>query len=1490
MKKRITSVLLALALCLTLLPTAALAAEGDNVDHDPHAGIALTMQDNNLMKDSSTWTPDTISPPSITGYKGYLFDGGTYYLNENLTLAYPIAIKGNVKLCLNGHTITYAGDNESAISLENFGDDSTAHLTLTDCSTGADHLGTISGGKGKVVMMQGPSQLDMYGGIITGSKGNGVLVSSECTFNMYGGKITGNGGWGVDISEGKFDMSGGTITGNTSYGVHVGPYNNDNSNVFNVSGKATITGNGTEGTAKNVYLGKDQTIHVTGEFTGTIGVTAQNPSAETPIVTPNRIGFNQGTFTSDDGAYGIDSADDNSGIVKLKAHEWKYALKSGSKDTITATCDCGAEGGSVTIKAPDADKLTYDGTAKEATLVPNGWRGADVDNSMITYRYNSGDSTYRPTDTTTDAGEYMASIKLGNGTPDETATVEYEIKQATLTAGDFNFKAPNSLFYNGKVPDLNPEKLFALRSGRTGYGTITAHYYLENGGSDEVTPCNAGTYTVKISVAEGTNFKAVTEPKLTNGSWKFTIQKDTPTIEVTETNPQITKGQPMNISDWAKFSSNTDEDAKLTYTLDGDPTGIKLEGTKLTAENNASTAPTFNIKVTAEETKNFHAPVEVTIPVKVQDKAPEQLPGRVTQSDMTYGDGVLPDPVYTKPTGTTEVTITYTGTLRKDSSEYNSTQKPTEAGAYTVTVTCKTSTDVYTGTTTFTIAPKSIEDMTVALKENEFVYNGTEQSVTVESVGELTAADYTVTDDNAATNVGTYTVTVTGKGNYGGETKATWTIAPKELTVQSATVNFKTYDGTKNADVSEVKFNGLVDDTLIRSTDYAVKAEFDSADAADSCTATVTVTLKDTIAAKNYTLTNTDCKGSAAIKKASQTVTIPSGKSITKNGVGVDISTWASAAGVPGGSEPGKLTYSLTGGAYNGVTLDGTVLTVQKEATAESIIIKVQAADTKNYEASEGKTFTVTVTNKETVEISVTYADKTYDGKAIAPAGTLTVEGDKVPAKDLEVLYESTDGKGYNKTEAPKDAGAYKVTYKVADSNENYTGSVTRAFTISPRKVTVAPADKNMTKGSAIPTFELTSKDLVAGDTLKPNKAPKFSCFEKDNVAVSTSTAAGTYTITWTNMDGTTFDNGNYTVTTSATGTLTISNRSSGGGSSSDRDSHDSNPVIKTETKNNADGSTTKTETRKDGSVTQTTTGKDGSVSKTETKKDGSSVTENKAADGSTGTVKTDKNGQTEAKTALSNKAIEDAKKSGEAVKAPVEVKATKNSSTAPTVKVELPKNSGETKVEIPVSNVKPGTVAVLVHPDGTEEIVKNSLPTEDGIQLTVNGSATVKIVDNSKDFVDTRNHWAREEIDFVSARELVNGISATRYAPDATATRAQLWTILARQNDTDLSGGANWYEKAQLWSKDKGISDGTNPNGTINRAQMVTMLWRTMGQPAAGGSASFADVPADSYYAQAVAWAIENGITAGVGGGRFDPNSTCTRAQIATFLARSMK
>ena len=489
--------------------------------------------------------------------------------------------------------------------------------------------------------------------------------------------------------------------------------------------------------------------------------------------------------------------------------------------------------------------------------------------------------------------------------------------------------------------------------------------------------------------------------------------------------------------------------------------------------------------------------------------------------------------------------------------------------------------------------------------------------------------------------------------------------------------------------------------------------------------------------------------------------------------------------------------------------------------------------------------------------------------------------------------HECTDNDCPNREESIKDKAVH-VYDNDADTTCNVCGYVR---TVTPEIVPVSQITLNKAETSiSVGNSEKLTATVTPENAA--NKALTWASSDEDVATVAsdgtvTAVKAGAATITATAADG----SGKSAVckvtviggtTPSQPGGST--GGSSGGSSSGGGGGSSSTTPTKPETATKPDGTKVETVTKPDGTKVETTTGKDGSVTKTETKKDGSSVTENKAADGSTGTVKTDKNGQTEAAAKVSGKAVEDAKKNGEAVKVPVEVEATRNSSTAPTVSIELPKGAGETKVEIPVSNVTPGTVAVLVHPDGTEEILKDSIPTEDGIQLTVDGSATVKIVDNSKGFIDTRNHWAEDEIDFVSARGLVNGMSATIYAPNNSTTRAQLWTILARQNGADLNGGNTWYEKAQNWAKDKGVSDGANHNAAITRAQMVTMLWRAVGQPTAGGTANFTDVPTDSYYAQAVAWAVENGITTGVGNGHFDPTGTCTRAQIAAFLARSMK
>ena len=790
--------------------------------------------------------------------------------------------------------------------------------------------------------------------------------------------------------------------------------------------------------------------------------------------------------------------------------------------------------------------------------------------------------------------------------------------------------------------------------------------------------------------------------------------------------------------------------------------------------------------------------------------------------------------------------------------------------------------------------------------------------VTVTANGEkypLNSDDYTY-EGATATRVGKYTLTIKATDScakFKGSKAIPWEVIPHQLyrpVFQGSQTYTKTYDGTTTLPGSYTWLadfygkEGTDQNVTLKSGDYEVTAaEFVSADAGENKPINQTITLKN----ENFVFSPTEIIKIPGITTTDKTLTYtnftpteayPTGGTTFKiekatmpdfdKEVALDIVnnhadtyTVDLSALLPKLESPrtyGEIKYSqptvqLASGYYtdgNAKVENGKlILTIDKNpvTTTGSIGTVTVQVTTTNY-----KPVTLTVNlrsvNKRKLGMFVFVAtDPVVYGMTLGDiklSAEATVDKQVIPGT---IAWEDP------LTTVPAAGRAtYRWTFTPDDTMHYLTASNTITFLVDKATPTGAPAYTAITTGGKT----LADAPLTA-NTSWPSGTVQWVDKDGKPLPASTQVQANTkYTWSFTPADAANYNG--------ATGSVTLYAVSSGGGGGGS-----SSSASKTSTTTNADGSVTKTETKSDGTVVETTTGKDGSTTKTETKKDGSSVTENKAADGSTGTVKTDKHGQTTAETALSSKAIEDAKKNGEAVKAPVEVKASRNSNTAPTVKVELPKGTGETKVEIPVSNVKPGTVAVLVHPDGTEEIVKNSLPTEDGIQLTVNGGATVKIVDNSKDFADTRNHWAKDAIDFVSARGLVNGMNDSIYAPNASTTRAQLWTILARQNNADLNGGNTWYEKAQLWSKDKGVSDGANPNGTIDRAQMVTMLWRAAGQPTAGGTANFTDVPADSYYANAVSWAVEGGITTGIGGGRFDPNSTCTRAQIATFLWRTM-
>ena len=232
-------------------------------------------------------------------------------------------------------------------------------------------------------------------------------------------------------------------------------------------------------------------------------------------------------------------------------------------------------------------------------------------------------------------------------------------------------------------------------------------------------------------------------------------------------------------------------------------------------------------------------------------------------------------------------------------------------------------------------------------------------------------------------------------------------------------------------------------------------------------------------------------------------------------------------------------------------------------------------------------------------------------------------------------------------------------------------------------------------------------------------------------------------------------------------------------------------------------------------------------------------------------------------------------------------VPAASSSRQAEELEITIPKNT-TVKVEIPVRNVTPGTVVVIVHADGTEEIVRTSIVTKNGVALELTSSATVKVYDNSKFFSDVpAANWASDAVAFVSSRELFNGTGANTFSPNAPMTRQMLMTVLARLDGTDTSGNA--YAKGMEWAIRNGVSNGSDPEGKITREQLATMLWRYAGSPSVSGRMTgFVDADQISGYAEdAILWATKVGIIGGKGNGQLDPKGYATRAEVAAMLMR---
>ena len=292
----------------------------------------------------------------------------------------------------------------------------------------------------------------------------------------------------------------------------------------------------------------------------------------------------------------------------------------------------------------------------------------------------------------------------------------------------------------------------------------------------------------------------------------------------------------------------------------------------------------------------------------------------------------------------------------------------------------------------------------------------------------------------------------------------------------------------------------------------------------------------------------------------------------------------------------------------------------------------------------------------------------------------------------------------------------------------------------------------------------------------------------------------------------------------------------------------------KIETIVNADGSVTKIETKSDGTVIETTTWRDGSTLTAETSPNGRVETVEKRADGTT-------------------------------------VETVESASGEITASVSVPKSVGSTRVDIPVSKPTGSMVAVIVHPDGTEEIVKGSVVTETGVALRAEGDVRLKIIDNAKRFNDMADHWAKDAVEFASSRELFNGVGNDAFGPDRSMTRGMVGTVLARLAGADTAGGETWYAKGTVWAVENGISDGTAPEQPVTREQLAAMLYRYAGSPAVSGELGFDDADSISAWARdAVRWCVDNGILNGVGGNRMTPQDLARRGQVAAMLMRFLQ
>ena len=548
-----------------------------------------------------------------------------------------------------------------------------------------------------------------------------------------------------------------------------------------------------------------------------------------------------------------------------------------------------------------------------------------------------------------------------------------------------------------------------------------------------------------------------------------------------------------------------------------------------------------------------------------------------------------------------------------------------------------------------------------------------------------------------------------------------------------------------------------------------------------------------------------------------------------------------------------------------------------------------------NITAASDESWTVTISSKNYTDITGTLTFKLVDKTDVSaqitfPNGTLTYNG---AGQKYEKATISTTAAG---------TPAWTYTYAPADATASLDGGLPKTagtYTVTAvyeDDAHIGTKNATLTVSKATPTGAPTcTKITTSGKTLADAPlaigtiTPAGGTLAWDMAAATVVAANTAYGWTYTPAD-----TANYKALTGSLTPYAVSSGGGGGGSSAATPSV-SDKAAK-ELKNAKEGSTVaidmKGETKLPASVTKEIAGKDVTV---ELDMGGGMVWSFNGLDVPKGGVSLDLGVKTGTKT-IPAKVI--------------------NALTGETTTIQLQLNHNgpfgmSLKLSVDLGKKHDGLYANLYFYN------PKSSALEFQSAGMISGGRASWVFDHASDYaivIDKESHepmtftdvpdtaYYAEAVNWAVTKKITGGVGNDLFAPNAPCTRAQivtfLWRAAGSPGPKTMSGFSDvpadsYYAKAVAWAVENGITGGTgdgkfSPDATCTRAQAVTFLYRASGAPAVSGNAAFSDVATNAYYAAAVKWAEKNGITGGIGGGLFGSDNNCTRAQIVTFLYRN--